>query len=289
MSASSRAPTTPAGSDPVPADLRDAYLDLLQRALTHALYGSTASLVERPAGLRKVLKQRAFDYFEDRGIQLVRLQEVTDEAPRAEGRDWPLFGQTMVGLGRLESLRVCVEDVLARKVPGDLIETGVWRGGASILMRGVLKAHGVTNRRVFVADSFEGMPPPSGRYAADAGSIAYQEAQVSVSLADVQENFRRYGLLDDQVVFLKGWFRDTLPPLADETWAVARLDGDMYESTIDALENLYPNLSPGGYLIVDDYSLAYCREAVHDFRATHEISETIQKIDWTGVFWQKQG
>jgi O-methyltransferase len=257
--------------------------------LTHALFGSTAALVERPAGPRKALKQRAFDHLERRGIRLVRLQEVTDEAPRAEGRDWPLFGQTMVGLKRLANVRACVEDVLAREIPGDLIETGVWRGGASIFMRGVLKAHGVTDRRVFVADSFEGMPFPTGRYAADAGSMAYKESQVAVSLEEVQENFRRYGLLDAQVVFAKGWFRDTLPALRDERWAVVRLDGDMYESTMDALENLYPGLATGGYLIVDDYSLAYCRAAVHDFRTAYGIDDPIRTIDWTGVFWQKTG
>ncbi len=74
---------------------------------------------------------------------------------RMEGRDWPLLGHTMIGIKRLDNLQFCVERVLADDVPGDLIETGVWRGGATIFMRAILKAHGVTDRRVWVADSGE--------------------------------------------------------------------------------------------------------------------------------------
>lgn len=269
--------------------LAEAYIELLKGAVTHSLYGRTASLVERPLGLKKLLKQKAFDHLARRGMTLVRLEDVDDDARRMEGRDWPLFGHTMVGVKRLDNVRECVEDVLRREVPGDLIETGVWRGGTAIFMRGILEAHGATDRRVWVADSFAGMPRPDGaRYAADAGSVAFREEQVAVALEEVQDSFRRYGLLDDQVVFLEGWFRDTLPRLHGERWAIARLDGDMYESTTDALTNLYPNLSAGGYLIVDDYSLDYCRQAVHDYRAAHGIDEPIMKIDWTGVYWRKR-
>ncbi|MGB2680193.1 MAG: TylF/MycF/NovP-related O-methyltransferase, partial [Candidatus Competibacter sp.] len=91
-----------------------------------------------------------------------------------------------------------------------------------------------------------------------------------------------------QVVFLKGWFRDTLPRVATDALAVLRLDGDMYESTWDALVNLYPKLSAGGYVIVDDYKVVPgCRTAVEDFRQTHGITEPIQEIDWAGVYWRR--
>jgi O-methyltransferase len=225
-----------------------------------------------------------------RGLVALRVQG-DHEQQRAEGKDWPLFGQTMVGFDRLDNLRHCIEAVIADGVPGDLIETGVWRGGASIYMRGVLQAHGVADKTVFVADSFEGLPPPNpDENPADAGANWHTADHLAVSLEDVQENFRRYDLLDDQVEFLKGWFKDTLPGVRDRTWSLIRLDGDMYESTMDGLNNLYEGLSPGGFLIVDDYSsIEACRRAVDDFRASNGIEEPIQEIDWTGVYWRKSG
>jgi hypothetical protein len=90
------------------------------------------------------------------------------------------------------------------------------------------------------------------------------------------------------VRFLPGWFRDTLPTLGAERFAVVRLDGDMYESTMVALESLYPRLSVGGYLIVDDYAIGLCRRAVADYRSRHGIDEPIVRIDHTGVFWRKE-
>ncbi len=210
---------------------------------------------------------------------------------RAQGADWPETAETMIGLQRLDNLQACVEDALANGVPGDLIETGVWRGGATILMRAILKAYGVEDRRVWAADSFEGLPPPDpGRYPQDKGDWLYTLEDLAVPLDQVKANFVRYGLLDKQVRFLEGWFRDTLPEAPIGRLAVVRLDGDMYESTMDALVYLYPKLSVGGYLIVDDYgALRGCRQAVHDFRDTHGITEEIWPIDWSGVFWQRSG
>jgi O-methyltransferase len=188
----------------------------------------------------------------------------------------------------MRNLRFCVERIIADRVPGDLIETGVWRGGASIFMRGILAAYGVTDRRVWVADSFEGLPKPDPRYAADAGDPHHTfKSLLAVSLDDVRANFEKYGLLDDQVRFLKGWFRDTLPLAPIERLAVLRLDGDMYGSTIEALEPLYPKLSRGGYLIVDDYALSGARKAVEDYRAANGITDPVNEIDWTGAFWRK--
>ena len=149
----------------------------------------------------------------------------------------------------------------------------------------------MTDRRVWVADSFEGLPPPDReKYPADAEDILYTLPQLAVSLEQVQSNFERYGLLDDQVKFLKGWFKDTLPKAPIEKLAFARLDGDMYESTMDALVALYPRLSPGGFLTVDDYgSVPACAQAVTDYRKEHGIKEPIQRIDNDGVFWRREG
>jgi O-methyltransferase len=164
----------------------------------------------------------------------------------------------------------------------------VWRGGGTILMRAVLQACGDTERTVWVADSFQGLPEPDpDRYAADERDDHSQWSQLAVSLEQVQANFARYGLLDDQVRFLPGWFRDTMPTAPIERVALLRLDGDMYESTIDPLRYLYPKLSSGGYVIVDDYALAGCKAAVDDYRAEHGITAPIERVDWTAVYWRK--
>lgn len=251
------------------------YLDLMKRTLSGWVYADGNILDVGRSGLE--LRGEGGDW---RSFN-PRLRE--------QGADWPEHAQTMIGLERLDNLQSCVEDALANDVPGDLIETGVWRGGATILMRAVLKAYGVEDRRVWVADSFEGVPPPDPeRYPPDKDSPLHAFEELAVSLEQVKANFERYGLLDEQVRFLEGWFCDTLPEAPIERLAVVRLDGDMYESTMDALVNLYPKLSAGGYLIVDDYgALPMCRQAVHDYRTAHGISEEIRPIDWSGVFWRR--
>jgi O-methyltransferase len=113
---------------------------------------------------------------------------------------------------------------------------------------------------------------------------------LAVSLERVQENFRRYGLLDGQLRFLKGWFRDTLPTAPVERLAVRRLDGDLYESTIQALDSLFDKLSAGGFVIVDDYgNVAACRKSVGDFRTERAITDHIQTIDWGRISWRRAG
>jgi O-methyltransferase len=213
-----------------------------------------------------------------------------DPEKRREGLDWPAHGLTMVGLKRLDNVQMCIESVLADGVPGDMIETGVWRGGTAMFMRAVLKAHSVTDRRVFVADSFEGLPvPDADTYPVDEGCQLHEWEFLAVPLEEVKENFARYDLLDDQVQFVKGWFRDTMPALAGQQWSIIRMDGDMYESTMTVLEHLYPGLVPGGYLIIDDYRIRRCRTAVHDFRDAHGITEEIVRVDRTGAYWRKPG
>jgi hypothetical protein len=208
---------------------------------------------------------------------------------REHGLDWPSHAQTMIGEKRLANLRALTEAVLADNVPGDFIETGVWRGGACILMRAVLYAHNISDRSVWVADSFQGLPRANeAQYPADAGSDFHTYAQLAVSLDEVRDNFRAYGLLDEQVKFLKGWFKDTLPTAPIGQLALMRLDGDMYESTMDAMTHLYPKLSPQGYVIIDDYHVVpACKAAVDDYCRRHGLQPNIVEIDGVGVYWRK--
>lgn len=212
-----------------------------------------------------------------------------DATRREHGLDWPAEALTMIGVKRLANLRQLTQSIIAARVPGDLIETGVWRGGACIMMRAILFAYGVTDKRVWVADSFAGLPPGNpAKYPLDAGSDFHTYEQLVVSLNEVQENFRTMGFLDDQTVFLPGWFRDTLPSAPLDRLALIRLDGDMYESTLDALDALYPKLTTGGFVIIDDYRVVpACRAAVMDYCAKHGLQPEITEIDGVGVFWRK--
>ena len=208
---------------------------------------------------------------------------------REGGRDWPSRAYSMVGEKRMNNFRNLIEQVIQEGVAGDIIETGVWRGGACIMARAVLKAYGVTDRRVILADSFEGLPPPDGKtYPADKGATWHKMAPLAVSLEHVQENFKKFDFLDDQVVFLKGWFKDTMPLVESKKIAVLRLDGDMYESTITVLDGLYDKVTAGGWVIVDDYDLVpACKQAVTDFLARRKLTPEILPIDGIGVYFQK--
>ena len=182
---------------------RDLYLDLLVKCLSNLIYGPPPS-----------------DPWND---GLFR----PDAKP---GRDRHSPAHTMVGILRLRNVRELAQRALDLGVSGDFIETGVWRGGCCILLRGVLAANEVTDRKVYVADSFEGVPPPkSYLYPQDTGDTLHTVPELAVSMEEVKANFGRYELLDDQVVFVKGFFSDTLPKLHAGPFALMRLDGDLYE------------------------------------------------------------
>lgn len=280
---------TPKAGDMAQADRSVAsaeglYLDLMKKCLLNLIYGELEAWPVEPTN---TLKRKIVSAVRARGMKLVWNRPYDPQA-RLDGDGWPPGAHTMMGIKRLENLQHCVEDVLKQDVSGDLIETGVWRGGATIFMRAILKAYAVTDRRVWVADSFAGLPPPNpSRYPADADDQHHTFKLLSVSLDEVKGNFAKYGLLDDQVRFLQGWFSETLPNAPIERLAVIRLDGDMYESTIDALTSLYPKLSRGGYLIVDDYALPGCKRAVQDYREANHITDEILPVDGCAVFWRR--
>ena len=271
---------------------RELYIELLRSSLTASIYPDQPlpiglhwirrGWVKR--GLAKFLTATLKNAGATLGIKVRRTPEERDR-----GLFWPPLAYTMIGRKRMANLSFCVETVLKDGILGDLIETGVWRGGACILMRGILAAYDIPDRIVYVADSFHGLPKPNdAEYPQDAGDRHHENDYLIVPLEQVKENFERYGLLDSQVVFLKGWFKDTLPLLPAKPLSLIRLDGDMYESTMDALNNLYPKLSPGGFCIIDDYSLHGCHGAVSDYRDKYAITEPINDIDGMGAYWRKR-
>jgi O-methyltransferase len=244
--------------------VRDLYLNLLIEILTNMIYGDPSTNPINTGPFQPEL--------------------------RAIGYDWPALAHTMVGVQRLENVRELAQRALDEDVPGDFIEAGIWRGGCCILMRGVLAAYGVKDRKVYAADSFAGLPPPNPQtYPADRDLDLSIYKELAVPLDAVKDNFARYGLLDDQVVFVKGLFADTLPSLDAGPFCLIRLDGDYYESTYVALEALYPKLASGGFIIIDDFNfLPPTREAVMDYRSRLGITAVMHQVDWSASWWQKE-
>lgn len=266
----------------------DLYLDLLARTLTRVGFGDVERQpVEGMTRARAAIIGPVQAALRTRRMEVVRLHHITPEA-RESGRVWPREAETMVGLPRLRNLRSCIEQCLTDDVPGDILEAGVWRGGAAIYARAILAAHDVKDRTVWVADSFEGLPKPAAKWAAEDVVLHHIHNKVfAVGLDEVRRNFERYGMLDDQVRFLVGWFADTLPAAPVEQLAVLRLDGDMYGSTMDTLTPMFPKVQHGGFVIIDDYCLDPCRQAVHDYRDAHGITDPIEDIDGMGAYWRK--
>jgi len=196
------------------------------------------------------------------------------------------FPATMIGRARLDNIEMCVRAIHADSIDGDFMETGVWRGGATIFMRGMLKVLGDEEKKVWVADSFQGLPEPEMKQ--DEGVNLHLDPMLAMELDTVRRNFEYFDLLDDRVHFLKGWFADTMPNANVEKLSLLRLDGDLYKSTMDVLEPMYDKVESGGFIIIDDYgAIPACKQAVHDFRSELGISDPIEIVDWTGAYWRK--
>lgn len=207
--------------------------------------------------------------------------------PRLHGLDWPVFAHTMVGRKRLDHLAELCVTVLRTPIPGDFVDAGTWRGGCAIMMSGALEEVG-QDRRIFVCDSFQGLPKPDPKFPEDMNDKHHEQAYLSVPMWEVEENFRSYDLLTEAVVFVPGFFEDSLPELKEtaEEIALLRIDADMFGSTWTVLENLYDRVVSGGFVIVDDYNLKGCRDAVNQFRIENDVTEELQAIDGQAVYWR---
>lgn len=248
--------------------------------------------------IKRVLTDTLYDeeirnnFFENKVIpsqkEIKRILSNQVDKQREEGLDWPVRAHTMIGIKRINSLHSCLDYVRENNIDGDFIETGVWRGGASIFMK-YYNEYYKMNRKVFVADSFRGLPKPNvDKYPEDINDEHHKINYLSVSLDEVKNNFRLYDVLDDNVVFLEGWFDVTLKDNSMlKNLSILRFDGDMYGSTIDVLSNLYSKISKNGFLIIDDFCLPNCAKAVMDFRKSNNIQNDIEIIDKCGIFWNK--
>jgi predicted O-methyltransferase YrrM len=299
--------TRPGGGAGQASDPVERYLSLLKKSLTNDLYLENEAriiyflrclLEQKSLQVRTFLDIRRHEIFKDLSAARERGGYYLLTTAEGDGKTIPRYdlrfatetAHTMMGRMRLDHLHECLDTIVRDAIPGDLIETGVWKGGGTIFMRGYLAAHAITDRVVWVADSFDGIPASSLPQDADVFLSKEVQPHTAVPLEDVEELFARYELLDDQVKFLKGWFKDTLASAAIDRLALLRLDGDLYASTMDALTALYDRLAPGGFVVIDDYgSLPSCQQAVIDFRSRRAIDAAILPIDGIAVYWRKPG
>lgn len=198
---------------------------------------------------------------------------------------------TMTTPERIAMLVDATAHVVRHRIPGDLVECGVWKGGSSMAMAATLQRLGVTDRHLWLYDTFEGMSEPT---AADAtydgqdasGQLASQDKANSTSvwcyspMDEVRRNVLSTGFAEAALHFVKGRVEDTVPASAPETISLLRLDTDWYESTRHELENLYPRLTPGGVLIIDDYGYwKGARQAVDEYFSKHDPDIFFSRID----------
>lgn len=274
-------------------------ISILKDVLCASLYEESGwTIIDAPMGweladrpllgrLKGWLRTKVVHVFRKRDVLLVKTSRY-DEAKRSQGTDWPMFGYSMVGKARLNNIDKLTNLVIEEGIPGDFVETGVWRGGCTILMRAIADMRGASDRSVWCCDSFEGLPPPNDTDKELSATSDFSECGfLAVSQQEVEKNFARFGLLSERVKFLKGWFRDTLPTAPIEKIALLRMDGDLYESTMDALSNLYDKVSDGGFIVIDDYySWNGCRTAVDEFRKSREIQAPLERIDAHSCYWR---
>jgi predicted O-methyltransferase YrrM len=184
-------------------------------------------------------------------------------------------------------------------IPGSFVECGVWKGGSSAIMALAIKDAG-QQRHLHLFDSFEGLPEPGENDGAEAA--AYSGGRNQGKLATIDECcaelnevrkliLEKINLPEALAHFYVGWFQDTVPAASTHLGPIAllRLDGDWYDSTKICLDHLYPLLSPGGIIILDDYfAWEGCRKATDEYRALHKINCPIQRLDMQAMFWVKE-
>jgi hypothetical protein len=262
-------------------EINEMYLDLLKKKLCD--FSEQSYVYYQPA--KKEVLPEVQELLKDQAKYVLCKKKVYDVLKRANGSDAPEDAFSMIGMVRMSNLQKLVKDIAANNIEGDFLEAGVWRGGASIFLNALNKVYCNSTRKIFVADSFVGLPEsklqPDLKY-------NWSSPYLIASLESVQQNFKKFHLLDEQVHFIEGWFCDSLPHVQTSKIALLRLDGDMYESTLDILNNLYHKVPSGGYIVVDDYNgIDSCKLAVDEFREREKISDKIEVIDWTGVYWRK--
>jgi O-methyltransferase len=201
---------------------------------------------------------------------------------------------TLTSPERLFAVSSAIQYLVAQRIPGDIVECGVWKGGSMMAAALTLLKQNDASRHLYLFDTFEGMTAPvqhdvdfQGSSAADQMKKAKKDDAASiwaaVPLDEVKRNLASTGYDPQKVHFIKGKVEDTLPGQAPPGIAMLRLDTDWYESTRHELEHLFPRIVPGGILIIDDYGhWQGARKAVDEYFQEHRVPVFLSRIDFTG-------
>jgi cephalosporin hydroxylase len=203
-------------------------------------------------------------------------------APPKIGKFPTFLPYAPMGKVRLEHLEQCLDVVREEQIGGDLVECQTGRGGGAIFMRGYLDAYEAPHGTVWVADEFRASAPPKKEPTLDSDELAGLQADLNL----VRDGFERFDLFDDRVKFLQGPL-DSVGRAPITEIALLRLGHGIGEDARAVLEQLYPKLAPGGFVIVDDYQDNACEKAVDGFRSEYGITDKLEKVDWTCVTWRK--
>jgi O-methyltransferase len=193
---------------------------------------------------------------------------------------------SMAGPNEINQIYDLMKDIDKKNIPGDLIESGVWKGGMSIWMKAILNNSKHKQRKLYLFDTFSHFPNAHQGKDKEIDPVTQILFHNPPSIDDVKNNFKKFNLLDKNVIFVQGDLLKTVPRTPIDNIAILRLDADYYEPTMVVLENYYFKISKGGYVIIDDYNNEYldCRTAVDDFRNKNGISNPILQSNGA-VYW----
>jgi O-methyltransferase len=251
-----------------------------------------------------LLKSSLRRVFASFGYEVVRRRAVDSDAAKAcaepeyaipedftaEDRELVNFVRpyTMTSPERIYALAQAVRYVVRHKIPGDVVECGVWRGGSMMAVARLLLQLGETDRHLYLFDTFEGMTAPTEKDLHYSGIPAAefwkkQEKWCHSPIDEVRHNLLQTDYDPDRVHFIKGRVEETIPEKSPEQISLLRLDTDWYESTRHELVHLFPRLCPGGVLLLDDYGWwRGARQATDEYIEKHDARLLLNRIDATG-------
>jgi len=255
--------------------------------------------------LKKIIKKYkpAYDKYLNNTISEEKIQDYVSSICDLIYADTAgIYVYSMLNEMRLDNIKYCCEYAINNNIPGDFLEAGVWRGGTGILMKDYVNKL-KSSKKVYLLDSFEGMENLESEETSHLSHPVdilcskvlndmekyFGRTIIKTSIEEVTNNFKHFDLYDSNVIMMKGWFNDEFPFNKINSLSVIRLDCDYYYPTKICLEHLYPKLSKGGFVILDEYYLEFMGEkyAVDEFRQKYNITEKIIRVDSNVAFWQK--
>ncbi len=247
------------------------------------------------------MKNIIFKIFKKIGYSIVKTDtQITSQYIDIKDKEfWEIYNlcssYTMTSVERMFALYSSVNYVLKNNIKGDFVECGVWRGGSAMLIAKILSKKNITDRKIYLYDTFEGMTEPTekdvdlkGKNAKDSYEEILKNSNEPgwcfANLIDVKSNMNLTKFTENNIIYVEGKVENTIPSIVPpSSIALLRLDTDWYESTKHELNHLYPKIENNGVLIIDDYGhWEGCKKAVDEYFNENKINILLNRIDYTG-------